>query len=170
MVTECVPQSEADIHPVHSDPGVVQDLDTWHVTCHEAHQWPLSRCPNYRNKSANSGHQPRPVLLELKSEFGRDSDTNKISEEILEGCLKYCNHREISNSKLAPIFVLCLKISGHVSRASLYIRYWSMAHTVGTCVLRSWLRPTWRYQEHQWISSLIMNAWVDILSNDIVRG
>ena len=112
MVTECVPQSETDIHPVHSDSGVVEDLDTWHVTCHEAHHWSLSCCPNYRNKSANSGHQPRPVLLELKSEFGRDSDTNKISEkEILEGCLKYCNHREISNSKLAPIFALCLKIS-----------------------------------------------------------
>ena len=86
--------------------------------CHEAHQWPLSFCPNYHNKSANSGHHPRPVLLELKSEFGRDSDTNKISEEILEGCLKYCNHREISNTKLAPIFVLCLQISLHVSRVS----------------------------------------------------
>ena len=70
MVAECVPEPQTDIYPVHSDPGVVEDLVTRHVTCHEAHHWPLGNgsCPNYRNKSANSGHRS-PVLLELKPKF-----------------------------------------------------------------------------------------------------
>ena len=90
----------------------------------------------------------------------------KYLEEILEGCKILLSSRKISNFKLAPIFVIwlmlhkgkfgwkCLKVSCHVSRASLYIRYWSMAHTVGTCVLRSWPRPTWRYQ---WIKNIDSN-------------
>ena len=90
----------------------------------------------------------------------------KYLEKILEGCKILLSSRKISNFKLAPIFVIwlmlhkgkfgwkCLKVSCHVSRASLYIRYWSMAHTVGTCVLRSWPRPTWCYQ---WIINVDTN-------------
>ena len=168
MVSESVPEPQADVHPVHGDPGVVKDLVTWHVTCHEAHHWPRGNgsCPNYRNKSANSG-QRSPVLLELKPEFGSDSDTNKISGgNFGRGCKILLSSRKISNFKLAPIFVIwlmlhkgkfgwkSLEISWHVSRASLYIRYWSMAHTVGTCVLRSWPKPTWCYQ---WIMNVDTN-------------
>ena len=43
---------------------------------------------SYRNKSANSGQ------CCWSSEFGTDSDTNKIYPEKFWRTVKYCNHRE----------------------------------------------------------------------------
>ena len=83
--------------------------DTWHITYHGAYHWSPGNgsCPNYRNKSANSG-QRSPVLLELKQEFGRELDTNKISGAWrMEGCKILLSSRNIKfkiGSKLQYLF------------------------------------------------------------------